>query len=165
VAAVQRPQPSFRRSPLAAPHAVGKNTAIDIADTTGGAMDHLFTPIILMHVATAVGAVAIGGVTLAMKKGTRLHRIGGRTWVALMVVTALLSFGIKTNGHFSWIHLISIGTLVAVTMGIVAVLRGNLRAHRRSMTLTYIGLCIAGAFTLLPHRILGQIVWQGIGLA
>jgi uncharacterized membrane protein len=56
-------------------------------------------------------------------------------------------------------------TLVAVTMGIVAVLRGNLRAHRRSMTLTYIGLCIAGAFTLLPHRILGQIVWQGIGLA
>ncbi|MDB5821452.1 MAG: hypothetical protein JWR21_156 [Herminiimonas sp.] len=128
-------------------------------------MDRLFTPIILMHVATALAAVAIGGVTLAMKKGTRLHRIGGRTWVALMVVTALLSFGIKTHGHFSWIHLISIGTLVAVTMAIVAVLRGNVRVHRRSMTMTYIGLCMAGAFTLLPHRILGQIVWQGLGLA
>jgi uncharacterized membrane protein len=165
VNAVRRPESSFRRSPLVARDAGGNNASIDNAQTTGAAMDHLFTPIILTHVATALSAVAIGGVTLAMKKGTRLHRIGGRTWVALMVVTALLSFGIKTHGHFSWIHLLSIGTLVAVTMAIVAVLRGNVRAHRRTMTLTYIGLCMAGAFTLLPHRILGHIVWQGIGLA
>lgn len=116
-------------------------------------MNQLFTPVMMIHLVTAVGALLIGGITLAMKKGTRMHRLGGRIWVSLMVVTALVSFGIKTNG------------LVAVTMAIAAVLRGNLKAHRRGMTLTYIGLCVAGAFTLLPHRVLGQLVWHGIGLA
>jgi uncharacterized membrane protein len=128
-------------------------------------MNQLFTPVMMIHLVTAVGALLIGGITLAMKKGTRMHRLGGRIWVSLMVVTALVSFGIKTNGHFSWIHLLSVSTLVAVTMAIAAVLRGNLKAHRRGMTLTYIGLCVAGAFTLLPHRVLGQLVWHGIGLA
>lgn len=128
-------------------------------------MSTLFTPVMIIHLATAVGALLVGGITLAARKGTRMHRLGGRIWVSLMVVTALVSLGIKTSGHFSWIHLLSIGTLVAVAMSISAVMRGNVRAHRRGMTLTYIGLCTAGAFTLLPHRVLGQIVWHGIGLA
>jgi uncharacterized membrane protein len=35
-------------------------------------------------------------------------------------------------------------------------------AHRQTMQYLYIGACIvAGAFTLLPSRYLGQWIWRG----
>lgn len=37
-----------------------------------------FTPIILLHLLAALGALAIGGITLMLKKGTPLHRLAGR---------------------------------------------------------------------------------------
>ena len=41
-----------------------------------------------------------------------------------------------------------------------AMLAGNFKAHRWSMWTVYISAClIAGAFTLLPGRTLGQLVW------
>ncbi|HEY0844199.1 MAG TPA: DUF2306 domain-containing protein [Noviherbaspirillum sp.] len=123
-----------------------------------------FTPLIIVHIATATGALVFGGATLAMRKGTPTHRVFGRLWVALMVATALVSFGIQSRGHFSWIHLLSVGTLVGLAASIFAVIRGNISAHRRGMAGTYIGLAIAGAFTLLPGRRLGDLLWNTIGL-
>lgn len=123
-----------------------------------------FTPLIITHIATAAGALVFGGVTLALRKGTPVHRLFGRLWVVLMVSTALVSFGIRHTGHFSWIHLLSAWTLVALAASIYAVIRGNVRAHRRGMTSTYIGLAIAGAFTLLPGRRLGDLLWNAAGL-
>lgn len=35
-------------------------------------------------------------------------------------------------------------------------------AHRQTMQYLYIGACIvAGAFTLLPSRYLGRLIWHG----
>lgn len=123
-----------------------------------------FTPVILIHVLAASGAVVAGGLALALKKGTPLHRILGRTWVALMLVTALGSFAIQSRGHLSWIHLLSVLTLAGLGASIFAVARGRLQAHRRGMRFTYLGLVIAGAFTLLPDRRLGYMVWHHVGL-
>lgn len=123
-----------------------------------------FTPVILIHVLAASGAVVAGGVALALKKGTPLHRILGRTWVALMLATALGSFAIQSRGHFSWIHLLSLVTLAGLGASLFAVARGRIQAHRRGMRYTYIGLVIAGVFTLLPDRRLGYLVWHGVGL-
>ena len=40
-------------------------------------------------------------------------------------------------------------------------LRGNITAHRKTMRGAYIGSClIAGLFTLLPGRYMGQLVWH-----
>ncbi|WP_334190054.1 DUF2306 domain-containing protein, partial [Noviherbaspirillum sp.] len=114
--------------------------------------------------AVLLAAVALGGATLLMKKGTRLHRLFGRTWVALMLGAAIISFWIRRNGDFSPIHLLSIAVIVGVSMAIYAVMRGNIRAHRRGMMATYISLVIAGAFTLLPQRRLGYLVWHSVGL-
>jgi len=123
-----------------------------------------FTPVILIHVLAASGAVAAGGLVLALKKGTTLHRVLGRTWVALMLVTALGSFAIQSRGHLSWIHLLSVLTLAGLGGSIFAVARGRIQAHRRGMRFTYIGLVIAGIFTLMPGRRLGYLVWHGVGL-
>jgi len=123
-----------------------------------------FTPLIITHIATAAGALVFGGVTLALRKGTTVHRVFGRLWVALMVTTALVSFGIKSGGHFSAIHLLSAGTLAGLAASIYAVIRGNIRAHRRGMMAAYAGLAIAGVFTLLPGRRLGDLLWNAVGL-
>lgn len=124
-----------------------------------------FTPLILVHSAVALAAVLIGAATLRMKKGTVQHRLFGRSWVLLMVLVALSSFWIKTSGHWSWIHVLSIGTLVLLARAIVAALQGNIKLHRRLMSGIYVGgLLIAGIFTLLPDRLLGQLVWHSVGL-
>ena len=45
-------------------------------------------------------------------------------------------------------------------LGLRAMLAGNFKAHRWSMWTVYISAClIAGAFTLLPGRYLGRLVW------
>ncbi len=124
-----------------------------------------FTPVIIAHIASASGALVFGAVTLSLRKGTRLHRMLGRTWVTLMALTALVSFWIKSTGHFSWIHLLSVWTLLALAGSIYAVIRGNVRAHRRGMISAYAGLAIAAVFTLLPGRRLGALLWGTVGLA
>lgn len=117
-----------------------------------------FTPIILIHLFTALGAVVLGGVTLAMRKGTPLHRLFGRVWAGLMLTAALVSFGIQRNGHFSLVHLLSVLVLVAVSASIYAAATGRINAHRKGMTRTYISLVIAGLFALTPVRRLGYVV-------
>ena len=121
-----------------------------------------FTPVIVAHIAAATGALVFGGATLMMRKGTPAHRLFDRTWVLLMALTALVSFGIRSNGSFSWIHLLSAGTLAALAASIYAVIRGNIRAHRRGMISAYIGLAVAGVFTLLPGRRLGGLLWTAL---
>lgn len=123
-----------------------------------------FTPIILLHTLAAAGAIIVGGIALALRKGTPLHRLFGRLWVTLMLATALVSFGIQTRGHFSWIHLLSVLTLVSVGASIYAVVHGRIRRHRQGMVMAYAGLVIAGLFTLLPGRRLGHLVWHAAGL-
>ena len=123
-----------------------------------------FTPVVLIHLLAALGAVLIGGMMFALKKGTTLHRLLGRTWMILMLVAVLVSFGIKTNGHYSWIHLLSAWFLVVIFMALLSIYRRNIVAHRIWVTGGYIGLVAAGAFTLLPNRLLGHLVWQTVGL-
>jgi uncharacterized membrane protein len=123
-----------------------------------------FTPVIITHVASAAGALVFGAVTLSLRKGTPTHRLFGRIWVALMVMTALVSFGIRSSGHFSWIHLLSVWTLIALAASIYAIIRGDVRKHQRGMISAYAGLAIAGVFTLLPGRRLGALLWGAVGL-
>lgn len=123
-----------------------------------------FTPLILVHIAAAVGAALVGAIMLAIKRGTPLHRITGRVWVALMLATALVSFGIQASGNFSWIHLLSAWMLVTLFVAVRSILRGNTHAHRRWMISAYAGLVTAGVFALLPDRRLGFLVWHAFGL-
>lgn len=123
-----------------------------------------FAPLMLVHLAGAFLALGIGARLLMLQKGTPAHRTTGRLWVALMVMTSLSSFGIRSTGAFSVIHLLSVWTLFSVAMAMLSVYRHHIRSHRRWMTGTYIGLVMAGLFALLPQRRLGHLLWHGIGL-
>lgn len=133
------------------------------------------TPIIAVHLTAALGAVAIGPVALWARLGRsqrpRLHRAFGYAWVTLMLMTALSAifirdFRLPNIAGYTPIHLLVPFSLFSLFGAFWYLARGNIVAHRKIMQQLYLGACvIAGAFTLLPGRYLGQLVWgQWLGL-
>ncbi len=132
------------------------------------------TPVIAIHAAAALAAVAIGPIALWARKGTtqrpRLHRAAGYAWVTLMVATALSALFITGGGGPRWgsfglIHLLIPVTLVMLALAFVALARRDIAGHRAMMQRVYFGACVvAGAFTLLPGRLLGHTLWSQLGL-
>lgn len=115
-----------------------------------------------MHLYTALLAVLLSALQLLLPKGQSLHRSLGYVWILLMVLVALSSFAIheiKQFGQFSWIHGLSVITLISMLTAIMHARRGAIAAHRRNMIFLLLGLYIAGAFTLLPGRRLGDWLW------
>lgn len=128
-------------------------------------MAQAFTPVIAVHAGAAVAALALGAAMFAARKGTLLHRFAGRGWVALMLAVAVSSFWIRSSGSFSWIHILSAIVPVLLAAGVWLAATGRVSAHRRTMIGVYTGaLVVTGAFTLLPHRLLGRLLWSSVGL-
>ncbi len=114
-----------------------------------------------LHMATVIPAFFIGTWMIFLStKGARIHRGVGVLYLVLMSVTAIISLFIHAlnPGHFSLIHLFVPMTLIAVTSTIIALRRGNIAGHKRSMIALYFGaLVIAGGFTFLPGRLMHGI--------
>ena len=118
-----------------------------------------------IHVFTVVPAFMLGAWMLMARKGTRIHKLLGRVWVALMAVTALSSFfihEIRMIGGFSPIHLLSILTLFSCGFIIWTARQRRFSAHRKTVLALYWGgIGLAGAFTIVPGRIMNQAIFGG----
>jgi uncharacterized membrane protein len=132
-------------------------------------------PIIAIHMTAALGAIALGPVALWARKGAtqrpRLHRAFGYAWVTLMMVTAISAvfirgYNLPNIAGYSPIHLLVPVTLFGLFGSFWYLAHGNIRGHRRVMQWLYVGAClVAGAFTLLPGRFLGELIWvEWLGL-
>lgn len=123
------------------------------------------SPAIQIHVVAAILAFVLGGVVLFRRKGDRLHRLGGKIWVGLMLVVALSSLFIHTIrlwGPWSPIHLLSIATLWGLYRGVTLARLRRIAEHRRTMQGVYLGaLIIAGVFTFMPGRIMHEVFFEG----
>lgn len=126
------------------------------------------TPVIATHLSLALAAVAIGPLALWSRLGTtrsRLHRGMGYAWVTCMAGAALSAIFIRDDGLANWsgytpIHLLVPLTVFGLYKGLSAIAHGQVNLHRRIMQKIYILACvIAGLFTLLPGRYLGQLIW------
>ena len=118
--------------------------------------------VIQLHILAALTALGIGTALLIGIKGNRRHRTLGWIWVSAMATVAISSFFIRTinPGHFSWIHLLSGWTVIALPMGVFAARKHNIRMHRRAMTGLFVGgLLVAGLFTFAPGRLMWQVVF------
>lgn len=132
------------------------------------------TPLVAVHMTAAMAAVAVGPVALWARKGSRpqprLHRAFGYAWVTLMVITAISAVFIRDRSLPNLAGYTPIHILVPVTLGGLfwafrALVRQDIARHRATMRWLYFGACVvAGAFTLLPQRYLGQLVWGQLGL-
>lgn len=115
-------------------------------------------PLIAVHAGSAILALVLGAIVLWGPKGTARHKLLGRIWVGVMVLTAGSSAFIPSFqpviGPFGFIHLFTVWTAVTLPMAIIQVRKGDIDGHRNMMTGLYIGLWLAGLFTLLPGRTL-----------
>jgi len=114
-----------------------------------------------IHLATVVPAFFIGTLLMLKPKGTGSHRVLGRAFMLLMLATALISLlmpaevGPQLASHFGFIHLFSLLTLICVPAAWVAIRTGERQRHRRILIGLYSGgLVVAGAFALMPGRLL-----------
>src|SRR5947199_6218270 len=119
--------------------------------------------VIQLHAFAALAAFALGAVQLAAPKGTIPHRLFGWLWAGLMLAVVLSSFfihEIRLWGLWSPIHLLSVFTLVMLPLAVLRARRHEVTRHRWAMTGLFVGaLVVAGAFTLLPGRIMHAVVF------
>ncbi len=133
------------------------------------------TPLIAVHMTAALGAIALGPVALWARQGRvqrpRLHRAFGYAWVTLMVLTAasalfIRDYALPNIAGYTPIHLLVPLTFFGLFGSFYKLAQGDIAGHRSIMRKLYFGACIvAGAFTLLPGRYVGNLVWgQWLGL-
>lgn len=119
--------------------------------------------VVQIHVYFALLSLMLGIWVLFATKGNRLHKTLGKLWVMSLLMTAVSSFwlqGIRLIGPFSPIHLLSILAIFSVFRAVQHARHGRIDAHKKTMTgLFYYALVGAGLFTLLPGRLMHQIVF------
>ncbi|RYY43835.1 MAG: hypothetical protein EOP59_07255 [Sphingomonadales bacterium] len=115
-------------------------------------------PSVWAHIATIAIALALTPFMMLRQRGTRRHRQLGYVWCAAMVATAAISFTIRLTGHggFSFVHILSVWTLIQVPVIILSARRHAHARHRSAVRGMAIGaLLIAGFFTFPFGRLLG----------
>jgi uncharacterized membrane protein len=120
-------------------------------------------PAVTIHIALAVGALVLGPIALASRKGSRLHRGAGYVWVGLMLGTALSSlfirdFRLPNIAGYTPVHILTLATFAGIGAALHYVGRRNFGAHRMAMRITYVSLVFAGLFAMAPGRTLRQFV-------
>ena len=120
------------------------------------------TPLIATHAFAALTSLLLGGWQLFFSpKGSEVHRLVGRAWVGLMLYVSISSFWITElrPGRFSFLHILSLVTILTVSLGVIEARRGRLRSHFGNMRGSWIGLCFAFIFAVaVPVRHIPQFV-------
>lgn len=120
---------------------------------------------IQIHAVTAIAAFFLGLWLLFGRKGTPSHRMLGKIWVGLMLVTAISTFWMRSIFDFNIygygpIHILSVVAIVSSLTGIAAAKAGKIAIHRKSMISLFVSALVgAGVFTLVPGRIMGAVVF------
>lgn len=124
-----------------------------------------YTQIAYLHLATVGPAFFIGTYLMLRHKGTSVHKALGRLYMVLMLFTAIVTLfmpaygATRVIGHFGWIHLFSLLTIVSVPRAYLAIRSGDVKAHRGAMIGLYVGgILIAGSFAFMPGRMLNRWV-------
>ncbi len=111
---------------------------------------------VVIHLSAVLPAVPLGAWLLLARKGTPRHKLLGRVWIAMMLVTALSAIFIRTSGSFSWIHVFVPITLYASVQTVRHARAGRIAEHRRQIISLYLGaLAIPGLFAFSPDRLMG----------
>ena len=80
------------------------------------------------HLSTVLPAALLGGLLLAFAKGTPVHRLLGKIYMMLMLLTAIITLFMSAEvgptllNHFGFIHLFSLLVLITVPRAYIACL-------------------------------------------
>ncbi len=128
------------------------------------------TPLIAVHMTAAIGAVVIGPFARWARMGPTqrplLHPALGYAYATIMLLAAttagvIRDFNLPNFHGFTAIHVLIPVTLVSLWVAFRGIAKKDFVTHRITMQSLYVGAClIAGGFTLLPSRYLGNLIWR-----
>ncbi len=119
-----------------------------------------------LHLSIILPAFFLGTFLLLNRKGTPLHKLLGKIYMCLMLLTGVITLfmpayiGPRIFNHFGFLHLFSLVVLVTIPMSFMAARRGDIKSHRGSMIGLYLGgILLAAAIAFLPGRMLPQLLF------
>lgn len=118
------------------------------------------SPVIVVHTLCAFAALFVGLGIWRARKGTKTHKLLGRSFVVLMALTAFSAIFIRliNKGSFSFIHLFVPLTFFAIWQAIYYVRKGDITRHKRAVKGMFFGaLLIPGALSFLPGRLMWHV--------
>jgi len=133
--------------------------AMGAALVRGAASWERVPPFVWGHLGTVAVALALTPAMLLRPRGTRRHRLLGRVWIVAMLLTATSTFFVQMSrpGHYSWIHLFAVWTVLAAPYAWWTARTHRVEAHRGSVRGLVTGaLLVAGFFTFVPGRVMGN---------
>lgn len=129
-------------------------------------LDNGYEFLSFVHLSTIGPAFIIATYMMLIKKGTAQHKFLGRIYMVLMLFTATVTLlmsaqvGPTLFDHFGFIHLLSVLVLYSVPSAYFAIKAGDVKKHKLNMIGLYIGgMLVAGGFTLVPGRFLGDLIF------
>ncbi|MEO7563846.1 MAG: DUF2306 domain-containing protein [Sphingomicrobium sp.] len=111
------------------------------------------------HLTTVIPAIPLGAYLFLTKKGGTRHKLLGKVWLALMMTTGIATVFIRNvnHGQFSWLHIFTLVTFIAVPRALIAIRAGKIDQHKRQLRNFFLGaLIIAGLTAFAP----GRTMWQ-----
>lgn len=124
----------------------------------------------VVHISSAIAALAFGAVVLVLRKGTRIHKMLGYAYAGSMLGVDLSAFLIyRLFGHFGAFHIAAVFSLLTIIAGVLPVLwrrpLTNYRElHYQFMSWSYVGL-VAAAFAEVATRSLPIPIGLAVGLS
>ncbi len=129
-------------------------------------LDPLYDTLSFVHLSTIGPAFIIATYMVLIKKGTAQHKFLGRIYMVLMLFTAMVTLFMSAQvgptlfDHFGFIHLLGVLVLYSVPSAYFAIKAGDVKKHKLNMIGLYIGgMVVAGGFTLVPGRFLGDLIF------
>ena len=129
-------------------------------------LDNGYEFLSFVHLSTIGPAFIIASYMMLIKKGTAQHKFLGRIYMVLMLFTATVTLFMSAQvgptlfDHFGFIHLLSVLVLYSVPSAYFAIKAGDVKKHKLTMIGLYIGgMLVAGGFTLVPGRFLGDLIF------
>ena len=115
---------------------------------------------VMIHVASVLPTIPLGGYLLLARKGTPRHKLLGKVWLVLMLITATSAIFIQTTGGISWIHLFVPLTFHAAWKAMSTARKGDIAGHKKSLVVTYLtALMLPGiAAFLIPGRLMNVML-------
>ena len=115
---------------------------------------------VIIHVASVLPAIPLGGFLLLARKGTKLHKQLGKLWLVLMLITATSAIFIQSSGGFSFIHIFVPITFHAAWKTIATARKGDIAGHKKHLVFTYLtALMIPGIVAFaIPGRLMNTML-------
>lgn len=123
------------------------------------------------HLATAIGALVIGGAILLNAKGTKLHRLLGQSYIAMMTPMLISAFFLfRLTGSFNIFHYAAVAATLTLAAGLAPLYfmsgQGRIELHKRFMYWSVVGLymaLVAETLTRIPGTPFMPMVYLASG--